>query len=211
MSSGNHKTKIIIFLWLAFILIGTIYVSLALWWNSLSPISARVSVPQTIKSSPDLVKNTPTEENNGWQNYENTDYGFQIQYPISIGNPSQAFADSEVIFGTSGLSVQMLHKNGQNFYDSTLTNKNGECLIGATAFFSFKDAEKIGGETAYHYVNYPNMNQRFCFNPSECFYYDIYRIFNDGNCYEIVYQRNGAPMQIPDTIIQMISSFKFAN
>jgi hypothetical protein len=146
--------------------------------------------------------------------YTNAAYGFQVDYLDSANTPTQVYGTSPVVLGSSGLSIQELHINNGAFSDSTMTNKNATCLIPAnsaqnSAFFSFKDSESVGNVTAYHYANYPNPNARFCDNPAGCFYYDIYRIAHDSQCYEIVFEREGGSTQIPSNVSQILSSFQF--
>ena len=218
MAKTKNKFAPVIFLLTAFVCFA-VYFSLAMWWNSLQ--QTKSPKPQTIattKPQPEIIpaQTPPANQNNGWQTYTNANYGFQINYPDNFQIPSQVYNNSDVTIGNIGLSIQQLHKTNGIFSDSTLSNRSGKCLLTSRdtslpPFFYFKGIKNIGQIEAYYYVNYPNVAQRFCFNASKCFYYDIYRISHNNNCYEIIYQRSGGPIEMPDNISQIISTFKFTN
>lgn len=216
MKRKNNNTSNIALLVIVFSIFIIAFIGLnAGSWNWGAPKPVKKTAAET---TPPVIQPTDATQNpndNGWQAYTNTDYAFQINYPDSFSAPTQPFNTSPVTFGESGVSIQQLHKNGVNFDDSVLSNKSGICLIGANnpsalpVFFYYKDIESINGTTAYHYVNYPNINARFCTDASACFYYDIYRVSRGNQCYEIIYQRNGGPVTIPDNIAAMLATLHF--
>jgi len=210
----------IIFAILVFLLIAPSF-ALAAWWNPFSwGIWNRVFHFQRTEQKQEQQDKQTAD----WKTYANNKYGFEVKYPKNFNLKEIPIKNDYVASDYAGAAISLPQGTASVFaYDSANPMMNIASL--ADCVFTSSDLQKkyglsyigqkdINGITAYYYRNFPEYLGGYCGMSGGCQYHDIYRILNNGNCYEIDYQRSDKLLgknaaQVPDIFNQIVSTFKF--